>query len=141
MFSLVGSIAGPGFGEVILSAGDYAGNFSGSGGSELFDFDRNTVFPLSVARQFLAHNGEPILLFAGLYADNFYSNGIVDLADPPTFSITVPSGVSYMSNSGVFTNVGPASVVPEPASGALLLAGLGAACAFGRRGRLSASAA
>jgi hypothetical protein len=81
-----------------------------------------TALPSALSVTFTAFNGAPVLIIASLEGGTLsFETGLFDFADPPTLSLVVPKGVSYSTSSGVFSNI---IVVPEPASGLLLLAGL-----------------
>ena len=116
-FTLTGNLTGSAQASARIQVGaDYA-NPQAQGQLNL---SSATPLPTTLSVPFTAYNGVPLLFFAALYGNNG-AGSTLDLLDPPTFSITVPQGVSYTSASGVFGNVG---VVPEPAPALLLLLGL-----------------
>jgi hypothetical protein len=124
---LSGSMVDKSFGFADLDVGTGAlGDFS-SLGSQNF-LITSTDFPSEVSLSFWAHNGVPVLLLAALSADPV--DGIADLRDPPTFSLELDPGVTFTSASGVLDSVGS---VPEPASLACMLLGLGLLGAAGKR--------
>lgn len=70
---------------------------------------------------FVQASDDPITVFALLSAD---ANGAtVDYSHTATLSLTVPVGVTYTSDSGVFLSGGPISAIPEPANWALMIGG------------------
>ncbi len=114
--SLTGGLTGSASAYIQLSAGA-----SPDAGNTTTTALTKDYFPASVSHDFLAQNGVPYLLFAGMSGSS--NSGTIDLLDPPTYSIGLPAGVTFTSASGVFTNVG---AVPEPATALLwALAGLG----------------
>ena len=108
----------------------------GSNLAQQFNFTAASGVPTSVSYSFTAFNGVPIKLGVELEVLLYGAgSGVADLEDPPTFSVVVPTGTTFTSASGVFSNVGP-SPVPEMPTLLLTLAGLGlvAAARAKRRG-------
>ena len=76
--------------------------------------------PASVSLSFDVANGDPVIVFAEILADGV--DGVADLGDPPTLTLSLPRGASVGAASGVFDNFVSATV-PEPSTWAMLLVG------------------
>ena len=127
MFTLTGSFTGSGVGSGLISVnGVSAASFSAGSSSPL---------PSSISASFLALNGTPIQIGAGLSSSaGSFTTGALGTAklNPATFSILAPSGTTFTSASTQFVNV---TTVPLPASLGLLSLGLAAITGVARRGK------
>ncbi|MDP9115891.1 MAG: PEPxxWA-CTERM sorting domain-containing protein [Actinomycetota bacterium] len=120
-----------------------AGNTNGYNGAVLGDFTRysfsnETPTGFDFTGTLHVTDGERIQTSAGLYLDCAYS--ACDFGNTARIGLTVPTGVSYTSDSGVFLTatggtVPPVTAVPEPGTWALMLAGFATLGSVTRRRR------
>jgi len=133
---LGGTFSGTGFGIAGIQAGPSAGFLTfGSGVAvQTASFGGGVAEPASVSVDVTVTDTSSLTVFGQIIA-NGSSNAIADLTDPPTLTLDLPAGVTATSASGVFTNFGPGSPVPEPAGVLLLLGGIGMLARARRRPR------
>ena len=94
--------------------------------------------PASVSLDFDVVNGDQVIVFAEILADGV--DGVADLGDPPTLTLSLPTGASVTTASGVFENFTSATV-PEPSTWAMMLLGFSGLGFAGYRQRKLAAAA
>jgi hypothetical protein len=78
--------------------------------------------PPSISLSFNVANGATVIVFAEIQAVGDSMGGVADFGDPPTLTLTLPTGASVTTASGVFDNFTSATV-PEPSTWAMMLLG------------------
>ena len=82
----------------------------------------------------------PIEIFLGGYSSD---GGVANFANTATLSLSLPDGISFTSDSGVFLSAAvtpPTTSAPEPSSLALMALGTLAVSAFRKRRNLASAA-
>lgn len=135
--SLAGSLTGLASGNAQIQVGA-PGTIMGSGSvtqSAFFNPSTGIPLPPDISLGFTAMDNTPVTIFAQIFASVGYygGNGIADLLDPPTLTITLPVGVTASTASGLFDNFDYVSAVAAPGDLGLFLFGLGLCVALSRR--------
>ena len=133
--SLPGTLTGNSMGYAKIQEGSETDLSNGSASTTYTFFDNTSPIPPSISLTFNAMNGVPETVFTEITGFGDGIGGIVDLADPPMLSLTVPNGASVATASGVFGNF-ILGAVPEPSTWAMVMlgfAGLGCAAVRTRR--------
>jgi hypothetical protein len=135
--SLTGTLTDLSSGIAELQAGPQS-DF-GDGGTLIKDvFFNASTFPIppSISLSFDVENGTPETVLAEIFVSGDGAGGVANFGDPPTLSLSLPTGASVITASGAFANF---TAVPEPSTWAMMIlgfAGLGFA-GYRSRTRLS----
>lgn len=109
------------------------GGIVGSGSSAQSCINTTSISTVILVPFLISQTNQSFQFYIALNAVSM-GGGTADISHTAGLGITLPNGLTFASDSGVFLTQSP---VPEPASHALLLAGLGVAALFARRRRMN----
>ena len=117
--SLPGTVTGYSFGIARIEAGTPAELSDGSASTFVQYFDATPTYPKppSISLTFDAMNGAQETVFSEITSFGDGIGGVVDLADPPMLSLTVPFGARVATAGGV--DKFHYTAVPEPSRWAM----------------------
>jgi hypothetical protein len=131
--SLSGTLTGLSYGIAELQEGAQADFANGATSTNDVFFNTGAYpMPSSIPLSFNVENGTPETVLAEIFISGDGAGGVANFGDPPTLSLSLPTGASVTSASGVFANF---TAVPEPSTWAMMILGFAGLGFAGYRSR------